>query len=92
MTPSLLVTMKGTTTIPKQVRNELGIKSGDRVHFEMNKDGDYVLRKDLTLEEVRIMNEKYTKNAPKRTIQEEKQFIQEGRAKEAVERYRRSLS
>lgn len=84
--------MKGTTTIPKQVRNELGIKSGDRVHFEMNKDGDYVLRKDLTLEEVRIMNEKYTKNAPKRTIQEEKQFIQEGRAKEAVERYRRSLS
>ena len=92
MTRSTLTTMKGTITIPKVIRDELGIKSGDRVHFERNQNGRYELVKDFTLEEVREQNRQYTRNTPVLSIEEEKRMIQEGRAKEAVERYRRSLT
>jgi antitoxin PrlF len=39
------VTSKGQVTIPKHVREALGIKPGSKVTFELNKDGDRVLRK-----------------------------------------------
>lgn len=92
MTLSPLVTIKGTTTIPKNVRDHLGIKPGDRVRFRLNKAGEYVVTRDLTLEEVRKMNSKYTKNAPHYTNDELKKLTQAGMAKQAVERYKRSLS
>ena len=39
------VTSKGQVTIPKQVREAMGIEPGSKVTFELNKDGERVLRK-----------------------------------------------
>jgi antitoxin PrlF len=39
------VTSKGQVTIPKEVRDAMDIRPGTRVVFELNKDGDRVLRK-----------------------------------------------
>jgi AbrB family looped-hinge helix DNA binding protein len=39
------VTSKGQVTIPKHVRDAMGIGPGAKVVFELNKDGEPVLRK-----------------------------------------------
>lgn len=39
------VTRKGQVTVPKQIRDALGINAGTQVAFEVNKDGEVVLRK-----------------------------------------------
>jgi AbrB family looped-hinge helix DNA binding protein len=39
------VTVKGQVTIPKRVREHLGIKPGSGVEFEVDSKGDVVLRK-----------------------------------------------
>ena len=39
------VTSKGQVTIPKHVRVAMGIRPGAKIVFELNKDGDRVLRK-----------------------------------------------
>lgn len=39
------VTSKGQVTIPKPVRDRLGIEPGSAVEFEMTPQGDVVLRK-----------------------------------------------
>jgi AbrB family looped-hinge helix DNA binding protein len=39
------VTSKGQVTIPKQVRDAMDIRPGTKVIFELNRDGDRVLRK-----------------------------------------------
>jgi AbrB family looped-hinge helix DNA binding protein len=38
------VTSKGQVTIPKQVRERLGIRAGSRVAFELAESGEVVLR------------------------------------------------
>lgn len=38
------VTSKGQVTIPKQVRERLGIRAGSRVAFELTEGGEVVLR------------------------------------------------
>lgn len=38
------MTSKGQTTIPKDIRDGLGIKSGDRMTFTMLPDGTVILR------------------------------------------------
>jgi antitoxin PrlF len=40
------VTEKGQVTIPKAIREELGIRPGDEVTFEKTEDG-YVVRKEV---------------------------------------------
>jgi antitoxin PrlF len=37
------ITTKGQATIPKTIREHLGLKSGDRVKFFMHPDGSVVL-------------------------------------------------
>lgn len=37
--PSALITAKGQTTIPKAIRERLGIEPGDRVDFVVQADG-----------------------------------------------------
>jgi len=37
------ITTKGQATIPKAIREHLGLKSGDRVKFFMHPDGSVVL-------------------------------------------------
>ncbi len=39
------VTTKGQVTIPKQVRDAMHIRPGNKVAFVLNKAGDHVLRK-----------------------------------------------
>jgi AbrB family looped-hinge helix DNA binding protein len=38
------LTSKGQTTIPKSIRDRLGIKSGDRITFTLMPDGVVVMR------------------------------------------------
>jgi antitoxin PrlF len=38
------LTSKGQTTIPKDIRDSLGLKSGDRITFTMMPDGTVQLR------------------------------------------------
>jgi AbrB family looped-hinge helix DNA binding protein len=38
------VTSKGQTTIPRDVRDAAGLKSGDRLHFTVLEDGTIILR------------------------------------------------
>ena len=39
------VTSKGQVTIPKRVRERLGLQPGDKVDFSLSKDGDIVMAK-----------------------------------------------
>ncbi|MBM4227939.1 MAG: AbrB/MazE/SpoVT family DNA-binding domain-containing protein [Gammaproteobacteria bacterium] len=42
---STTLTIKGQVTIPKQIRDALGLKPGMPVDFAVNKDGDVVIQK-----------------------------------------------
>jgi AbrB family looped-hinge helix DNA binding protein len=42
---TVTVTSKGQVTVPKQVRDRLGIKPGSKVDFEVAEDGRAFLRK-----------------------------------------------
>jgi AbrB family looped-hinge helix DNA binding protein len=37
--PTATITSKGQVTIPKKIRDELGLKPGDKVNFEVDKQG-----------------------------------------------------
>ncbi len=82
-----ILTSKGTTTIPKHVRDELGLKSGDKVRFVKNSKGSYGIEKELTLEDIQRMNAKLTKGIPRMTKEE----LHEGMAQQAIDRYNRSF-
>ncbi len=41
--PVATVTSKGQVTIPKQVREHLGVKSGDKLEFRVGEDGGVTL-------------------------------------------------
>lgn len=43
---STTVTSKGQVTIPKAVRDRLGLRAGDKVEF-IEEDGKFVLQKDV---------------------------------------------
>jgi len=42
--PDATVTAKGQTTIPKEVRERLGLKAGDKLAFTSLSDGTVVMR------------------------------------------------
>jgi len=88
METSNILTSKGTTTIPKYVRDKLGLKPGNRVRFVETKQGTYIIKKDPTLADVQAMNAKLVSKSTKRPTREE---ISDGMAQQAVERYKRSL-
>ena len=49
------LTVKGQATIPKAVRDHLGLKPGDRVKFFLHPDGTVVLLPKLPVVELRGM-------------------------------------
>ena len=44
MTTVATLTSKGQTTIPKEIRDSLGMKSGDRITFTLMPDGTVIMR------------------------------------------------
>lgn len=42
--PTATVTSKGQITLPKTVREKLGVDTGDQVDFVVNEQGDVVVR------------------------------------------------
>lgn len=44
MTAEATLTSKGQTTIPKKIRDELGMKAGDRMTFTLMPDATVVMR------------------------------------------------
>lgn len=61
MTYTTILTSKGTTTIPKEIRDTLGIKPGMQVNFTKNKQGKYEIGRAKTIEEVRDVNQVWLK-------------------------------
>jgi AbrB family looped-hinge helix DNA binding protein len=47
------ITVKGQATIPKAIREHLGLKPGDRVKFFMHPDGSVVLLPKLSAAAIR---------------------------------------
>lgn len=52
------VTIKGTATIPKEIREHLGITPGVKVSFNKAQDGTVRIEKVYSLEEIRERNQK----------------------------------
>jgi AbrB family looped-hinge helix DNA binding protein len=42
---STTLTSKGQVTIPKQIRDALNLAPGNQVNFDVNRDGEIVIRK-----------------------------------------------
>jgi AbrB family looped-hinge helix DNA binding protein len=56
------LTSKGQTTIPKRVREHLGLSPGDRVHFLVDEQGRvYLEPANLTLDELQAVLPRATK-------------------------------
>jgi bifunctional DNA-binding transcriptional regulator/antitoxin component of YhaV-PrlF toxin-antitoxin module len=52
-----ILTSKGTTTIPKAIRDQLGVKPGMLISFTKNQStGEYVLKRAQTITELREVN------------------------------------
>lgn len=52
-----ILTSKGTTTIPAEVRRKLGIKPGMYVSFSQDEEsGDYKITRSQTIDEIRSIN------------------------------------
>lgn len=62
MTYKTVLTIKGTTTIPIEVRKQLGLKPGMYVSFVKDKSGEIILRRSPTIEEIRELNKQTLKN------------------------------
>lgn len=63
MTYRTILTSKGTTTIPIEIRRQFGIKPGMYIAFTKNKTGDYVIKRSRTIEEIRAINQQALKQA-----------------------------
>ena len=66
MTAAATLTSKGQTTIPKEIRDSLGMKPGDRMTFTLMPDGTVVLRvKSKSIMELAgVLHKKGRKSVP----------------------------
>ncbi len=71
------LTSKGRITLPKALRDDLHLKTGDRIAFERKDDGSYVLRpKTVSAASLKgILKDKY--KGPPRTLEEIEEAIVE---------------
>ena len=71
------ITAKGQATIPKPIREHLGLKPGDRVKFFIHPDGTVVLLPRLPVTALRGMLKRH---GPRVTIEQMNTAIAEGAA------------
>ncbi len=69
------VTTKGQVTIPKEIREELGIQPGDEVTFEKTDDGYRIQKKAPTTDDGDDPFEKYRGTATGGTMTERMQRL-----------------
>lgn len=71
------LTSKGRITLPKALRDDLHLKSGDRIAFERTNDGSYVLRpKTVSVASLKgILKDMY--KGPPKTVEEMQDAIVE---------------
>jgi AbrB family looped-hinge helix DNA binding protein len=55
MTYTHTLTSKAQVTIPKQVRDALGLRPGDRASFRIKANGEVVIERPKSLEEIHTM-------------------------------------
>ena len=55
------LTQKGQVTVPKAIRKHLGVSEGEAVRFEIEPDGDVVIRRASALEECESYEERVRK-------------------------------
>ncbi|HEV2397877.1 MAG TPA: AbrB/MazE/SpoVT family DNA-binding domain-containing protein [Candidatus Sulfotelmatobacter sp.] len=65
------ITVKGQATIPKSIREHLGLQPGDRVKFFVHPDGSVVLLPKLSASAVRGM----VKSRSRRTVTTEQMTV-----------------
>jgi AbrB family looped-hinge helix DNA binding protein len=46
--PSATVTSKGQITVPKEIRDHLGITAGDRLSFQIGSEGEVLVEPETT--------------------------------------------
>jgi bifunctional DNA-binding transcriptional regulator/antitoxin component of YhaV-PrlF toxin-antitoxin module len=64
MTYRTILTSKGTTTLPKEMRDQLGVKPGMLIAFTKNEvTGEYTVSRAQTIDEVRQANKQALKKA-----------------------------
>ena len=52
-----ILTSKGTTTVPVEIRRQLGLKPGMQLAFSQNKTtGEFVLKRAQTIQDIRALN------------------------------------
>ena len=83
--PTATLTSKGQTTIPKEIRERLNLKPGDRIEFVVEDGGRVVLRpRNRSLDDLVGMLK--PRDGRRASIEEMNEAIQEG----AVARFKRS--
>jgi antitoxin PrlF len=75
------ITSKGQITIPKEVRERLGLKTGDRIEIYVEPDGRAVIERTLKLEELAGILPRPSKAL---SVEEINQAIAEAAAKQAM--------
>ncbi|HUB96508.1 MAG TPA: type II toxin-antitoxin system PrlF family antitoxin [Stellaceae bacterium] len=81
------ITSKGQATIPKEIRDHLHLKPGDRVKFFIHPDGTVVILPKLPVSALRGILKSRLKRAP--TIEEMDDAIAAGAIDAAMPRRRR---
>jgi len=66
MTTAATLTSKGQTTIPKEIRDGLGMKPGDRISFTLIPDGTVIMRvkRKSVMELAGVLHKKGRKPVP----------------------------
>lgn len=85
--PPTTVTSKGQVTIPKAIRDALGVRPGDRVRFHQREDGTVVLEPETV--DVRSLRGRLAGRVRKPVSVEE---MNDAIARAAAERHERSTS
>ena len=85
--PSAMVTSKGQVTIPKAIRDAMGVRPGDRVRFTRRDDGTVTVEPETV--DVRSLFGRFKRYAERAVTVEE---MNEAVSDAAAERYRRATS